>query len=283
MIITDSDKIMYDSLLNQTDGIVELRAFKTGHRAGQRLASPMPNSSGWYKGIKPVSKEIEDSGKLYLDPRKEDDPFTNVKLYHGIQFDLSVETDKLMLAWILELPYVELNYNPIARTTDGYFYIYQKDQEFKQTAQRLNIKKEAFKLLDTCQDQELSSCMLLLQLNPYNMQPSEQRVTLEDHIDKEPGFGQRFINMLNDPQRKLKHTAAVLIDRQIVKISTHGDIVYGDIILAKSREQFVHWLSATERNPNDEYFEIYLDLIDKINNNKVVIEKPEPKKPFGRK
>ena len=271
MITNSETQVMYDSILSYNSGIIEFRAFGVGHRAGKRRVVPMKNSAtGWFKGVPAISKEIKESGVFHIDPTNPEDTFARTELYHGIQFDLSNPIDKSMLAWILHLPCVELTYNPVQTSVEGFFYIFQKEQEFRRTAERLNLKKEAFRLLTDSPDQELSSYMMLLSLNPFELTPSEQRVTLEDHIDREPNFCNRFINVINDPQRKLKHFAAILLDRQIVKVTTHGQIMFGDILLGKSREEFVHWLKTTENNANAPYFEVYQELVDKTIDNKII-------------
>jgi hypothetical protein len=245
-----------EKILSNNSGIIEFRSYY-GFKGHKRRVRPISNGSGWYKGVPYITEKIRSSGLPYVDPTNETSPLSNVVLEHGSKFDLSVETDRIILEWLLELTFaINLDSSQPAGATQT-FFVYNKELDISTKRNRIEEKDDAILTLRKLSQDSLYNIARLMGYRLTNLEPEEVRMYLRDTFD-DPKKGYenvtKFMKVVNDPDKDIKNFIFKAVDRAIITLTTKGEYKYQDNFIGYSFEAVVAWFRNKEN----------LDLIMRI-------------------
>jgi len=238
-----------ESILKNTSGYVEFRSY-FGLSTHKRTLRPIHNGAGWYKGVPIITDEIRKSGKVYVNPQDNSNILSQVTLKHGDRYDLSSETDRMILEWLLEHTHaINLGQSDGVKRSTQTFYIYNKEVDINSRAKQIEIKDTAIMELRNLTQDNLYVVARLLGFRFSNLEPEEVRMTLRDLFDdkiKGVENAKKFLNAINDKQKEIKSFIHKAIDQSIIKHSDRGEYKFKDYFIGTSFESVVAWVKNVE-------------------------------------
>lgn len=265
-------KKLAETLLKMDKGVITFKSYVEKDLLRKHCYTPRKDpSTNWYFGVPRITKEIKDSGKPYVTPDTPfDNPISHFIIEHNTTLDLSKETDRMILQWLVYCDGqggVALSMEEGKGNPSWHFYIYDEILELDRKSKEFDEKLRAMNILKETSDASLTAYTRLLGERFNNKTPQYVRMWLQDLVDgKIPGKSYvDFLKVVDDKRKEIKLFAKKLIDNNIVTIDKKTkEIKYGDISIAVSEEGLVTWLETVTKEQKGANFDLYITFKEKL-------------------
>lgn len=263
----DTREVIKKQLLETTTGVIEFRSYH-GRAGHSRLVYPMIDKlTKWYKGVPKITKEMRDSGEAFVDPLDETNPLSSYRLEHMNQLDLSVPTNRMILAWLVEcdsilaLMNIEGKNNPKMS-----FYVYNEILESERRISKLQLKDKAIEVLKEIPSDDLANVARLLGYDLRNRTPESIRLYLRELLEesKWESFAERFLQKIVDPNKAMRIFLINALDKEVIVKNSRDEYMFGDIFLGASAESVIEKFNGNRQEDRDIILEIQSRLGENI-------------------
>jgi hypothetical protein len=249
---TQLREIEKQNLLERKEGYIEFASY-TEKKAftPSRIYSPVKRGGTWL-GIKwPISREMRESEKLFVDPENMDSELSWLEVQPGTKLNLAEEKDRLILKWLVENPGIALSFREGISDHNKQYYIRDRHEEIASRSRKISLKREALNAVELLENSELPRiARLMLGAGTFNAyDPMELRSQLEEAVDKRP---QDFLRILTDKLKDEKSDFNSLLDSGIIYHDMRkSEFKFNDYIIGNSPEAVISFIQRgrDEKNP----------------------------------
>lgn len=246
----ESRQELKKAILSNKTGYIEVRSYH-GRSTHKRRAVPKSDGRGWYLGVDKISEEEKKTTvKPFVDPDDYRNNLGRVELEHMKQFDLSNESDKLIVKWLLEcdnivaLSYEEGLVNPFQT-----FYIFNKETDISNRTSKLQLKDTAIIELAKIPSDDLVKIARLMGYRMTGTEPEEIRLFIRELFEGDKGYtaAEKFLQVVHDKNKDLKLLAHKAVDKGVIRKTDKNQYLFGEIFLGSSFEQYISSLNDPEK------------------------------------
>lgn len=264
----ENREALYDAIIKQEEGILEFRSYfaRYGGQNKLKITPVKDKATGWYKGVERISNKLKESGEAYVDPyNKKDSGHSFMIIDHKMQLDLSDPIVKLKLKWALHCPALDLAFDPTNKNKESFFYIYDKVQDRKRKFNNIEVKKQAFKLLDNITDAEYGMLGRLIGLDLAPLTAEEQKLKMLEYVDESPAQAKKVIDAYADKNKEVKNFLINAVNKGVIKETEGGHYKFGeDFIIATSFDSAVTWIREAGKNKKSSDYQVLTAIKDQI-------------------
>lgn len=212
------------------------------------LVEPKRNpGTNWYYGVDRISEEEKRSTTdLYVDPTDKDHPLSSYELEHNKEMDLSMKENRLILKWLVECDHIlGLSYEEKKNSPTARFYVYNEELDTKKRISRLDLKDRAIEMLRDVSDSDIGNIARLMGMHLGNKSPKEIRISIRELFEEPRTWFdkvQKFVQVVNDPERKYKLFVFHAVDKGIITQTEKGEYYWGEIFMGYSMGAVIAFL-----------------------------------------
>jgi hypothetical protein len=258
-------KALKEQLLKMKSGEIEFHSYYGHTRRGDKgwSACPVPDKSGWFLGVDRVSREYKESGKPFVDPFDENNTLSRYTISHGSRMDLSDESNRLILKWLVETDELALSYEEGQSDPNKKYFIYDKTTAQKTQLTKFETYRAAMDAVASLPEAYLAKYARLLGLNVADKDPGDIRIMLYEVATSN---SKAILDVLADKNADFKDLASRLIEKGVIKVvSKTGEIKFKDKSFP-SREAFITFLdTASRENANEADKDLLYMLNEELN------------------
>lgn len=254
-----------EQLLNTKSGEIEFHSYHGHSRKGNKgwSACPVPDKTGWFLGVDRVSREYKESGRPFVDPYDPNNALSRFTIYHGLKMDLSDESNRLILKWLVETDELALSYEEGLGDPNKKYFIYDKGTAQKTQLNKFETLNQAMEMVRSAPEGTLAKYARILGMNVSDKDPADIRIMLYEIATNNP---KKIIEVFTDRNIDIKDLFARLLEKGVIKIvNKTGEVKFRDKSFP-SKESFITFLeNATKEKADELDKELMSMLIDELN------------------